>query len=505
MYRTTNYFRKSWLLALALPMLLAGFTSCSKDDGYSAVDNQAPTITLASDRIQTEAGRAFTIEGVIRDADGIKSINLKNEGMLLDKTINLLELYDKLQTEYNLSYTYQRDFTKEWTDASSFPVQITVEDVVGNKQTATVTVSADGDFSNPVFTVAPSSEVTVLVGARPKFKLNCTVSDNKVLKQIHVVSADLGLDEVIPTGSQSTFSLAKEYVMPAGVTGSYAMTITVSDTFDNSTSTSTVINVSEMPDFEKMYLADVETAAELSSDVFGVPMLIDHTGEYEYTAHYYNQKAGTKVRFIPQMTDFEPICFGPDAENTAVFANDPSVSQGIELSEVAYYEIKFNTVTGAYTVNTYVPEPVTVTLHGKQYTYPLTLNGTTTFNFGDDSGDQPAQICLAGSNLPDGAGNWTTNQNNGAYILQQDEKNPYLLYREGTYEEGKEIEFTISATHWWGWWPEPFWRFDGSEFNEKNTLNGGDNMKKSKVPATGKYRFEFDYHLLRSRLYPVKN
>ena len=29
-------------------------------------------------------------------------------------------------------------------------------------------------------------------------------------------------------------------------------------------------------------------------------------------------------------------------------------------------------------------------------------------------------------------------------------------------------------------------------------------MKKMTVPATGKYRFEFDYHLLRSRLYPVK-
>ena len=132
------------------------------------------------------------------------------------------------------------------------------------------------------------------------------------------------------------------------------------------------------------------------------------------------------------------------------------------------------------------------------------MNGTTTFDFGDGSGDQPAQICLAGAGLPDGAGNWTTNQNAGAYILNQDAKNPYLLYREGTYEAGTQIEFTISATHWWGWWPEPFWRFDGSDANEKNTLNGGDNMKKMTVPATGKYRFEFDYHLLRSRLIPVK-
>lgn len=502
----TNYLKKCWLVALVIPVMAGSVLSCSSDDGYSAVDNQVPTITLASERVQTEAGRAFTIEGVITDADGIKSINLKNEGMMLDKTINLLELYDKLQTEYELKYTYQRQYTTDWTDASSFPVLITVEDVVGNKQTATVTVTADGDFTNPTFTVAPSADVTVLVGPRPKFKLNCSVTDNKVLKQIHVVSADLGIDEVIPTGDTSEFSLSKEYVMPAGEVASYNMAITVSDTFDNETTTNTTISVSEMPDFEKMYLADVEDVRDLSSDVYGVPMLIDHTGEYEYTAHYYNQKADTKVRFIPQMTDFEPICFGPDADNNSIFSNDPSVSQSIVLNEVAYYEIKFNTVTGVYSVNTYVPAPVTVTLHGKNYTYPLTLNGTTTFDFGDDSGDQPAQLCLAGANLPDGTPGWTTNQNNGAYILQQDAKNPYLLYREGTYEAGQKIEFTISATHWWGWWPEPFWRFDGSQYNEKHTLNGGDNMKGdgAVVPATGKYRFEFDYHLLRSRLIPVK-
>ena len=440
----TNFLKRSWLHALALPVLLGGILSCSDDDkNYPAVDNQAPIITLASDKVQTEAGRAFTIEANIKDADGIKSINLKNESMYLDKTINLLEIKSELLKEYDLKYTYLRDYTKDWNDASSFPVLITVEDVVGNKQTATVTVTADGDFTNPTFIVAPSSEVTVLVGPRPKFKLNCSVADNKVLKSIHIVSDVLDIDDTVETGSVSSFDLTTEYVMPGGVVASYPMTITVTDLRGNETSVKTSINVSEMPDFEKMYLADVEDARDLSSDVYGVPMLIDHTGEFEYTARYYNQKAGTKVRFIPQMTDFDPICFGPDSENNSVFANDPSSSQAIVLNEISYYEIKFNTKTGTYSVNTYTPAPITVKLSGTEYTYPLTLNGTTTMDFGDGSGDQPAQICLAGSNLPDGAGNWTTNQNAGAYILEQDAKNPYLLYREGTYEEGKQIEVTL--------------------------------------------------------------
>lgn len=50
----------------------------------------------------------------------------------------------------------------------------------------------------------------------------------------------------------------------------------------------------------------------------------------------------------------------------------------------------------------------------------------------------------------------------------------------------------------------PYWRFDGSDENEANKLNGGDNMKAVRVPATGKYLFEFDYALLRSRIIPIK-
>lgn len=49
-----------------------------------------------------------------------------------------------------------------------------------------------------------------------------------------------------------------------------------------------------------MYLADVATAEELNSDIFGVPMVIEHTGEYQYKANYYCQKAGTKIFFLPQ-------------------------------------------------------------------------------------------------------------------------------------------------------------------------------------------------------------
>ncbi len=478
------------LLAALLAMTAVTFaTSCSDDDNFSDVDGQAPTIALETDHIQTEAGRQFTIAGQVKDADGIRSIRLQNSDMLLDKTINLLELYgDSLIYDYKLAYKYTSK--KDWTDSSSFPVNITVEDIGGRTTSATLTVSADGDFTNPEFSVAPSSELTVLV-QNPMLTLGFTVKDNKRLDYIQVECPALGINDRIDAAGQAELQVKKVYEVP-GEKQSCLLTVTAYDKFNNKVMAQSTVNVDEMPDFEKMYLADVASAKDLTSDVYGVPMVIDHTGPYEYTAHYYNQKAGTKVRFIPQMTDFEPICFGVDPSDNSVLINDASSALGIELNEVAYYEIKLNIVTGAYSVKTYEPT-----------TEKMTLDGSTTIDFGDGSGAQPAQICLAGGGLP-GTPSWTTNQNNDAFILNQDAANKYLLYRECELEAGTEIEYTISQTHWWGWWPEPYWRFDGSEFNEKNVKNGGDNMKKSKVPATGKYRIEFDYHLLRSRIIPVK-
>ena len=478
------------LLAALLAMTAVTFaTSCSDDDNFSDVDGQAPTIALETDHIQTEAGRQFTIAGQVKDADGIRSIRLQNSDMLLDKTINLLELYgDSLIYDYKLAYKYTSK--KDWTDSSSFPVNITVEDIGGRTTSATLTVSADGDFTNPEFSVAPSSELTVLV-QNPMLTLGFTVKDNKRLDYIQVECPALGINDRIDAAGQAELQVKKVYEVP-GEKQSCLLTVTAYDKFNNKVMAQSTVNVDEMPDFEKMYLADVASAKDLTSDVYGVPMVIDHTGPYEYTAHYYNQKAGTKVRFIPQMTDFEPICFGVDPSDNSVLINDASSALGIELNEVAYYEIKLNIVTGAYSVKTYEPT-----------TEKMTLDGSTTIDFGDGSGAQPAQICLAGGGLP-GTPSWTTNQNNDAFILSQDAANKYLLYRECELEAGTEIEYTISQTHWWGWWPEPYWRFDGSEFNEKNVKNGGDNMKKSKVPATGKYRIEFDYHLLRSRIIPVK-
>ena len=461
--------------------------SCSDNDSYATVDGQAPTITLASDIIHAEPGRSFSIQGDIKDADGIKSIRLKNEGMLLDKTIDLLEIYsDSLLHEYKLDYAYTP--SAEWNDDSNFPLEVTVQDVVGKTTTQTVTVKGDGDYTLPKFTNAPDSKLYVPL-SEPYLMVNATATDNKALRSIVVEIPGIEVyDSVIISGTE--YEYTEEYEFPKKE-AEYEMNIRLYDGANNMTSNSTVIKLSDVVDFEKMYLSDVTSAAELTSDVYGVPMLIDHVGEFQYRARYYNQKVGTPIRFIPQKTSFGPICYCVD-ESTNLITKNAS-AKPIILDKVGYYEITFNIMTGEYAVNDWTPS-----------TKKMTLDGTTTVDFNDGSGEQPAQICLAGAGLPEGFGNWTTNQNAGAFILYQDKNNLYRLYREMDLTEGTEIEFTISQTHWWGWWPEPYWRFDGSDENEANKLNGGDNMKKTRVPATGKYLFEFDYTLLRSRIIRVK-
>lgn len=154
------------------------------------------------------------------------------------------------------------------------------------------------------------------------------------------------------------------------------------------------------------------------------------------------------------------------------------------LDEVAYYQINFNTQTGEYSATTYTPtdDPFP---QGQMFTE----NGI----------EQPYELSLAGAGLP-GVGNWSTAD---PYLLTADPENPYHFYAEMNLTAGTVIEFTITPKSASGWWPSPFWRFENGDNdsgeNEYHTLNNGNNMTKVTVKTTGKYRFDFDTHLLRSK------
>lgn len=468
-----------WLLAA-----MFGFTlqSCSDDDDFSAVDNEQPQITL-TDHLQVEIGSKFTISGNIKDADGIRSINIKCEEMYLDKTIDLVEIYgDSLIYDYELNYSY--DAPDEWTEDMQMNVDITVKDVVGNVSSTTLLVTPDGDYTAPAFTASFPSEITVQL-TDPVLKLSYTATDNKGLKYVKVEIPEMSIEDSIPTGDVKEYALSREYQLP-GEAHSYAMTVTLGDQFDNTSVFNSTVTVSA--DFPKMYLSDVTDESQLNTDLFGVPMLIDHPEEFVFVAHYYNYEPGREIWFIPQKTGFDPVRFGLDP-STGKITNDPDKAQAIVLDEVAYYEINFNTQTGEYSCATYEPED--------DY-FP---QGQI---FNENGIDQPYELSLAGAGLP-GADSWSTTN---PYLLTLDADNPYHFYAEMDLTAGTELEFTITPKSASGWWPEPYWRFENGEKdsgeNEYNTKDGGNNMSKVTVPTTGKYRFDFDTHLLRSKFQLVK-
>jgi len=162
-------------------------TGCSDDDGYPDVDGQAPSIEMTLEHIQTANGRTFTLEGTIKDADGISTIQLQCADLNLNKTIDLIEIYEKPLETYELSYDFkiQPDEIGE-----QFTVKVTVTDVGGRTVSQDVLVTLDGDFEDPVFVIAPEKGgmVTVLLreGEIPTLNMNISITDDRGLDYLLV-------------------------------------------------------------------------------------------------------------------------------------------------------------------------------------------------------------------------------------------------------------------------------------------------------------------------------
>ena len=495
-----------------LPMSLC-VTGCSDDDTYPDVDGQTPVAEMNTLHIQTAAGRTFTIEGTLTDADGISTIQLQCADLYLNKTIDLIEIYGKPQTEYDLSYSFT---TANEELGESFTITVTITDVGGRSTSQEVLVTMDGDFENPTFTVQPSSELTVLIASETGFTLNFSVTDDRALDYVTISIPDVPEFEnfQVDADGQTSLDVSERIVFPSEE-ATYKMTVTAVDAVGNQTVVTSTINVSEMQNFPKMYLTDVATTAELNSDVFGVPMLINHPAEYQYHARYYNKEAGTEIFFLPQKTDFAPICFGIDPNDETKLTYDPETALPIVLDEAGvYYEIDLNVQDLTYSISTYSVDEATDPMG--HYTY-----GEPCFDRWEDGGSELIDFYIGWGSSPQDAGN---------HLFVQDANNPHLFYypAEGetwTLEAGEEMNFIISNYHPDGWWDHVEWRCDDSAnpekfgyFSKKGDVNPnwegenqrwedgsvvGDNWMKPVVITGGNYRFEFDSHLGRGKIVPA--
>lgn len=507
----TRFLKISLLCALFATGVFV--TGCSDENGYADVDGESPVAVLKTDHIQSGAGHDFTIEGTLTDADGISAIKLQCADLYLNKTIDLIEIYGEPQTSYDLSYKFSisRDEVGE-----QFTVKVTVVDVGGRETSQDVLITMDGDFENPVFSLAPDKAITVLMKAdrNPQYTLNFTVTDDRKLDYTTIEIPELTGFETRTVSAEGQSSLTfKEVIVFPNVSQVYTINLAAYDAVGNSVTTTCSLTVSEMPDFEKMYLADVATDEELNSDVFGVPMVINHTGEYQYKARYYNKAAGTEIFFLPQKTSFTPICFGLDPEDSNKLTDDPELAKPIVLDTPnVYYEIDINVKQSTYSIKTYSVTEATDPInyeYGQLCDMPRN-EGEPQFNFYIGWGDSP--------------------QNAGEHLFVQDANNPHLFYYPATgstwsLQSGEEMNFIISNYHPNGYWDQVEWRCDNSTdiekfgyFSKANNVNPNwegtnrqwwdgssvqDNWMKPVVTNGGNYRFEFDAHLGRGKIVPA--
>lgn len=100
-----------------------------------------------------------------------------------------------------------------------------------------------------------------------------------------------------------------------------------------------------------LYLCDVATEAELTEDICGVPMKIDHLGDYKYRARYYNENANTEIYFLTSKTSLS-LVYG--LNNGELDRGPMSKMDPFILPEPnTYYEINLDLDNFTYSLTSY--------------------------------------------------------------------------------------------------------------------------------------------------------
>lgn len=248
----------------------------------------------------------------------------------------------------------------------------------------------------------------------------------------------------------------------------HSITLTATNIGNNETSNQFKILLNS--DFPKMYLIESADPAKLTSDLFGVPMLIKKTSSYNYEATYYSAVPNSKVWFTPSKTTLKPFMYGTDPADPTKFMGD--FSKGplpVILPNRGYYKISFNTLNLSFTV------------------FALTTpNPSGAFG-------QAAFVGRGFADYPDM--NWQNTLPN-IILMDKDPVNPYLFTKTlklgtpagSTYNTA---QFIITTNNGWS----DFWRFDNATDPDNTVFGGGANadIPISTTPVT--YKVTFDSYL----------
>ncbi len=444
---------------LGLPALLA-LTACSNDNEWKDVDGASPGLTLTTSHERTEAGRSIKIAGKVTDNDGIATIDLVCHELNLNKRINLIEIYGEPLKEYDLDYTFK---IQEDQQGEDFNVQVTITDIGGRQEKQNMRVTLDADWSAPYFTTSPDDEVIVLIKEKTTFNLKFSVADNRVVDYVDIDVVDVtegedspkpveGFPRRVEGNGTAKLDFSEKLVLPSKEANLRA-TVTAYDKEANeaahSATFSSLVKVQQLQDMEKMWLCDVSNEDDLNSDIFGVPVICDHVGPYQYEIRYYNEKAGTEVCLLGQKGSFGPLCFAPSKENSSVLGDNPDEVNRIKLTQAnSYYLIKFDTFNGKYSAEPYsVDSAIDPVMH-------MNYGGDDLNTWWDWNGEPWWQEYYFGPMSGD---------TGVVKKMIKDAKNPHIYVYEGwKLSKGDDIRFIIHNWHSHGWWNCVAWRVDDS-------------------------------------------
>jgi hypothetical protein len=322
------------------------------------------------------------------------------------------------------------------------------------------------DAPNPPKITLSNEIIITTLGA--EFFMEADLTDDVGLKSFTIRYDDWYLYNTVPLtdlGSPKSYRVKYKFRMPDTAANKiHSITLTATNVGNNATAKQ--YKVSLNTDFPKMYLTETTDPAKLTSDLLGVPMLINKLGSYSYETTYYSSAANSKIWFIPGKTAIRPIMYGVDPANTTKLTGDFTKAQPIVLPAVGYYKINIHTLNLTYTV-TPLPAP----------------NPANAFT----------QVAIAGRGFTDFP---TMNYQNvlpNIILLDKDPTNPYLftkLVKVGipagqTYTTAAFI-FTTNN----GW--TNFWRFDNGADPEATVFNGGTDAVLNITASPIEYKVTFD-------------
>jgi hypothetical protein len=182
-----------------------------------------------------------------------------------------------------------------------------------------------------------------------KAKINATDG----LDKVEVIYQPWNIAKTISTFSNAnSFDVSEAVLIPLNAALQvHAVTIKATDKKGATNFTEVKVGLQDL-NYPKLYMADVDDPAALTSDLFGVPVIMDKTGAHTYQLIYYARSSNVKVRFLPGKTSFTPVAIGLDPANNQKLVTDAAKSLPIVLPNKGYYKITVNTLLLTYAVET---------------------------------------------------------------------------------------------------------------------------------------------------------